>query len=135
MTSQELIIIEDDVNDFELTSRIIQRGGYDCSLKWLKDGTEALAHFPVLHTALAGETKPAKRLILLDIKLPKIDGLQVLKELKADEVLRKIPVVLFSSSNQERDIVQAYHQHVNSYVVKPIDFDEYSALIHTMLTY
>jgi two-component system response regulator len=131
----EIIIVEDDQNDYEITTRILKRRGMYGNIAWLKDGEEALLYFDQLKTTISGEGKRHPRIVILDIKLPKILGFEVLKRIKEDPVLQYIPVIIFSSSNQERDLVLASQLHANSYIVKPVEYDAYAQSIDEMVTY
>lgn len=131
----EIIIVEDDQNDFEITTRILKRRGMSGNVVWLKDGEEALIHFQQLRTVIVNEGKRLPRIVILDIKLPKVLGFEVLKLIKEDSVLQYIPVIIFSSSNQERDLIQAAQLHANSYIVKPVEYDAYAQCIDEMVTY
>lgn len=116
----ELVLVEDSPLDAELTIRALRTNHLSNRLVHLKDGAEALDFFfPPDGTALA----PHPRLVLLDLKLPKVDGIEVLRRLKGDERTRTIPVVVLSSSQEEQDIVESYRIGVNAYVVKPVTFD------------
>ncbi|MFZ4619421.1 MAG: response regulator [Bacteroidota bacterium] len=131
----EIIIVEDDQNDYEITTRILKRRGMSGSIIWLKDGEEALNYFETLRTVISSEGKRHPRFVILDIKLPKVLGFEVLKKIKEDPQLQYIPVIIFSSSNQERDLVLASQLHANSYIVKPVEYDAYAQSIDEMVTY
>jgi two-component system response regulator len=131
----EIIIVEDDQNDYEITTRILKRRGMSGNIAWLKDGEEALLYFDQLKVTIAGEGKRHPRIVILDIKLPKILGFEVLKRIKEDPVLQYMPVIIFSSSNQERDLLLASQLHANSYIVKPVEYDAYAQSIDEMVTY
>jgi CheY-like chemotaxis protein len=118
----EILLVEDNPRDAELTSRALRNGGLANKLLWVKDGQEALDYlFRSGNYADRSATTP--RLILLDLKMPKVDGLEVLKAAKADERTKRIPIVVMTSSEEERDVAQTYKLGVNSYVVKPVDFN------------
>lgn len=131
----EIIIVEDDQNDYEITTRILKRRGMSGNIAWLKDGEEALLYFDQLRSTITAEGKRHPRIVILDIKLPKILGFEVLKRIKEDPVLQYIPVIIFSSSNQERDLLLASQLHANSYIVKPVEYDAYAQSIDEMITY
>jgi two-component system, response regulator len=131
----EILIVEDDPNDYELTTRVVKRRGLGHTLRWFRDGVEFLDYFQFLRKDIQSATINIPRLIILDVKLPKVGGLEVLKELKEDPILTHIPVVMFTSSNQESDVRKAYQYHANSYIVKPIDYDSYSHCIEEMISY
>ncbi|QOJ22616.1 MAG: response regulator [Gammaproteobacteria bacterium] len=115
-----ILLVEDNPLDVDLTLRAFQRRKLVNPILVARDGEEALAWVPRWE---AGETQPA--VILLDLKLPKVDGLTVLRTLKAHAALRRIPVVVLTTSREDRDIQAAYDLGVNSYIVKPVDFDNF----------
>lgn len=116
----EIVLVEDSPLDAELTLRALRSNHLANRLVHLKDGAEALDYF----FPPAGVTAPVPpRLVLLDLKLPKVDGIEVLQRLKGDERTRSIPVVILTSSQEEKDIVASYKIGVNAYVVKPVTFD------------
>lgn len=131
----DIILIEDDQNDYEITARVLKRRGLAGNVVWLQDGEKALEYLAGLKERMKEEVKRLPRLIILDIKLPKVLGFDVLEHLKQDDVLQHLPVVIFSSSNQERDILRAGQLHANSYVVKPVDYDSYAHAIDGIVTY
>jgi len=118
----EILMAEDNPNDAEMTQRALRKHNLGNKLFWVKDGAEAL-DFIFCRGSFAGRdpTYPPK-LILLDIKMPRVDGIEVLRQLKADPAARMIPVVVMTSSNEERDVLESYRLGVNSYIVKPVDF-------------
>ena len=121
----EILLVEDNPHDAEMTMRALRRNNLLNRLHWVKDGAEAL-DFMFGAGAYAGRDRScAPRLILLDIKMPKVDGIEVLRRLKADESTRVVPIVVMTSSNEERDVVQTYRLGVNSYIVKPVGFEAF----------
>lgn len=131
----EIIIVEDDSNDYEITTRILKRRGMATHLVWLKDGEEALGYLETVKQSITVDGKRHPRIVILDIKLPKILGFEVLKMIKEDPMLQYIPVIIFSSSNQERDLMTAFRLHANSYIVKPVEYDAYAHCIDEIVTY
>jgi len=126
--SVDILLVEDNPNDAELTMRALRKGNLANHVSWVKDGAEAL-EFIFRNGAYAGRPDQNPRLILLDLKLPKVDGIEVLKRLKADDRTRAIPVVMVTSSAEGRDIVESYKLGVNSYVVKPVEFEQFSETV------
>jgi len=125
----EILLVEDSPYDAELTIRELTRRNLANKLVHLKDGAEAL-EFIFGTGAYAGrDTRQHPRVILLDLKLPKVDGLEVLRAMKSDPRTRTIPVVIMTSSQEQRDVVDSYKLGVNSYVVKPVDFDQFSKAV------
>jgi two-component system response regulator len=118
----EILLVEDSSLDAELMIRAMKSGGLANKLLWVKDGQEAL-DFLFRQGEFAKREDSVPRLVLLDLKMPRVDGLEVLKAIKADEKTKRIPVVIMTSSQEERDVVQTYELGVNSYVVKPVDFN------------
>ena len=114
----EILLAEDNAQDAEMTMRALRRGNVANPVRWAKDGAEALEYL------FSGRNRPP-RLVLLDIKMPKVDGIEVLRRLKADPATRSIPVVVMTSSNEERDVVETYRLGVNSYIVKPMQFEAF----------
>lgn len=116
----DIVLVEDNPDDAELVIRALRKSGISNPLVHLHDGEEALNF--LFNDDQACEHRP--RLILLDLKMPKVDGLEVLRRVKADETLRLIPVVLLTSSREDKDIFESYQLGVNSYVVKPVEFEK-----------
>jgi CheY-like chemotaxis protein len=121
----EILLVEDKSTDAELTLRALKRHNLANRVLWVKDGQEALDY--VFAAGNYAERSPSgdPKLILLDIKLPKISGVDVLRRLKTDERSRSIPVTMLTSSAEERDVVESYQLGVNSYIVKPVDFNKF----------
>ncbi len=120
MTPPPMLLVEDNPVDLDLTLRAFARKRLVNRIDVARDGEEALAWIP---RWLAGEQKPA--VILLDLKLPKVHGLEVLAELKRQPPLARIPVVVLTTSRDDRDITAAYDLGANSYIVKPVDFEKF----------
>ncbi|MFZ5450825.1 MAG: response regulator [Thermodesulfobacteriota bacterium] len=131
----EIVLIEDNPHDVELALRALKKNGLANKVQLLQDGAEAL-DFLFSTGAFIGRNLNARpKVILLDLKLPKVDGLEVLRRLKADERTRAIPVVVLTSSQEEQDIVESYRLGVNSYIVKPVDFDKFAQSVADMGLY
>ena len=124
----DILLVEDNPADAELTMRSLRKGNLANHITWVKDGAEAL-EFVFRTGAYAGRPDQNPRLILLDLKLPKVDGIEVLKRIKAEEHTRAIPVVMVTSSQEGRDISESYKLGVNSYVVKPVEFEQFSETV------
>jgi CheY-like chemotaxis protein len=124
----DVLLVEDNPADAELALRALRKGKLANNIIWVKDGAEAL-EFIFRSGAYAGRPDQNPKLILLDIKLPKVDGMEVLKRLKGDENTRVIPVVMVTSSAEGRDIAESYKLGVNSYIVKPVEFDAFSETV------
>ncbi len=124
----EILLVEDNPRDAELTMRALHKGGLANRLLWVKDGEEALDYL-FRRGAFASREETHPRLVLLDLKMPRVDGIEVLRAVKADERTRRIPVVVMTSSQEERDLARSYDLGVNSYVVKPLDFAQITELV------
>lgn len=117
----EILLVEDNPLDAELTIHSLEGGKLANHITWVKDGQEALDYL-FREGKYTERTNVMPRLVFLDLKMPKVDGIEVLKVVKADERTRRIPVVVMTSSQEESDVAQTYDLGVNSYVVKPVDF-------------
>ena len=120
----DILYVEDNSADVELTLVALRRGGITNPIHIARDGVDAL-DFLFCRGAYADRQFLAPKLVLLDMKLPKVDGLEVLQQIKSDEKLKMIPVVVLTSSHEEKDMVTSYKLGVNAYVVKPVDFHEF----------
>lgn len=121
----EIVLVEDNVSDAELTIRALKKKNLANHLIHLKNGAEAL-DFIFARGAFAGrDTQKDPKVILLDLKMPKVNGLEVLAQIRADERTKKIPVVVLTSSKEDPDIDACYALGVNSYIVKPVEFDNF----------
>lgn len=122
----EILLVEDNPHEAELTIRSLKKNNLANKLKLIDDGADAL-DFIFLKGAYAGTTATFKpKLVLLDLKLPRVDGLEILRQMKADERTKGIPVVMLTSSKEERDIIESYKLGVNSYIVKPVNFESFT---------
>lgn len=128
----EVLVVEDDPNDAELIARVLRKNDLAGRLVHLKDGAEAVDY--LLGKKAAGEGE-RPRVILLDLKLPKLNGIEVLRRLKADERTKTIPVVVLTSSQEDRDLAEAYRLGVNSFVTKPINYDEFVKAVSELGAY
>ncbi|KAF0111976.1 MAG: rcp3 [Chloroflexi bacterium] len=130
MASASILLVEDNPMEVDLTIRAFARRMVTTTVVVARDGQEALDFF---HRWDIGEPLPS--VILLDLKLPKVDGLEVLRQLKTHVMYRVIPVVVLTSSQEDRDINAAYELGANSYIVKPVDFDRFSEIVALIDTY
>jgi two-component system response regulator len=131
----EILLVEDDPRDARLTIRELQTEKPNVLIEVARDGEEAL-DFLFRREAYSGRPPGSPpKLILLDLKLPKIDGLQVLREIKTNPETRAIPVVALTSSREENDRIESYRLGINSYVQKPVNFDEFRKTIRTLGLY
>ena len=113
----DILLVEDNPNDAELTQRALKKSELGARLAIARDGAEALEY-------LLGD-RPRPKVVFLDLKLPKIDGIEVLRRVRSEERTRCLPIVVLTSSQEERDINECYKLGVNSYVVKPVEFDKF----------
>jgi CheY-like chemotaxis protein len=123
-----ILLVEDDANDVELTLTALAQHNLANKIVVLRDGALALDYL-YRRGAYANRTESQPIVVLLDLKMPKVNGLDVLKQMKQDETLRLVPVVMLTSSREERDLVDSYQLGVNAYVVKPVSFNEFVSAI------
>lgn len=132
--SIEILLVEDNPHDVELTLRAFRQSKVANQIHVARDGEEALAYlFGRAEQGTAPNGRP--RLMLLDLKLPKVDGLEVLRRVRADERLRTLPVVVLTTSREERDVIESYRLGVNSYIVKPVDFAKFTDVVRQLELY
>jgi CheY-like chemotaxis protein len=124
LKEMEILLVEDSPADAEMTLRALRRNNLANKVHWVKDGEEAL-DYVFGRGAYAGREPTLPRLVMLDLKMPKVDGIEVLRTLKSEALTRAVPVVIMTSSNEERDVVASYQLGVNSYIVKPVQFDAF----------
>lgn len=115
----EILLVEDNPDDAELTIRALKKHNLTNNLLHLQDGEEALDFI------FSPQINSLPKIILLDIKMPKVDGIEVLRKIKSDEHRKIIPVVVLTSSKEERDIIETYKLGVNAYIVKPVEFEKF----------
>lgn len=128
MSESFIALIEDNADDEALTLRALKKHGIANDIVVLRDGVEALAF-------LLSPDKPLPHLVLLDLNLPRVNGLEVLQKLRAEARTRLLPIVILTSSNEERDLVDGYRLGANSYVRKPVDFLQFSEAVHQLGLY
>ncbi len=125
----EILLVEDSIEDASLIIRSLKKNNLGNSIRHLHDGAEALDFVFANGKFSERRIEDHPKLILLDLKMPKVDGLQVLRAIKSDERTRMIPVVIMTSSREEKDVVESYQLGVNSYVVKPVAFDNFAKAV------
>ncbi|HKB82279.1 MAG TPA: response regulator [Burkholderiales bacterium] len=118
----EILLAEDNPRDAEMTMRALRKINFLNKVHWVKDGEEAMDYLLCTGKYADRASNRAPKLVLLDIKMPKVDGIEVLRRVKGEEGLKGIPIVVMTSSNEESDVVESYRLGVNSYIVKPVDF-------------
>jgi len=121
----DILLVEDSVADAEMTLRTLKRQGVVNTVEWVRDGVEAIDYL-FRENQFAAREPGMPKLVLLDLKMPRMDGLQVLARMRSDERTRAVPVVMMTSSREEGDVLASYELGVNSYVVKPVDFSEFA---------
>lgn len=119
----EILLVEDNPDDARLTIRTLKKNNLANNLLHLEDGEEAINYLD------NNKNNKLPKVILLDLKMPKVDGIEVLKHIKNDDVLKLIPVVVLTSSKEEKDVVESYKLGVNAYIVKPVDFEKFAKSI------
>ncbi len=130
----EIVLVEDNPSDAELITRSLRKHHLANKIVLLKDGAEALA-FLLPQSGSTEGGSGSSRVVLLDIKLPKVDGIEVLRRLKSDQRTKEVPVVILTSSSEDRDIKEAYDLGVNSFVTKPIKFEEFAKVVAELGVY
>lgn len=131
----EILLVEDNPNDVELTLHTFKKHNLGNRIEVVRDGAEALELIFCTGAYAGRSTEDSPRLILLDLKLPKVDGLEVLRRFKSDPRTRAIPVVVLTSSREERDIVESYQLGANSYIVKPVNFEQFTEAVRQLGLY
>jgi two-component system, response regulator len=121
----EIVLVEDNLSDAELTIRALKKRNLANNLIHLKDGAEAIDFLFAQGRFIGRDIAQSPKIILLDLKMPKINGIEVLTRIKADERTMKIPVVVLTSSREDPDVEECYRMGVNSYIVKPVEFDAF----------
>jgi two-component system response regulator len=125
MNSLQILLVEDNINDAELTIRALKKNNLANKLIHLKDGAEALDFIFAQGRYFERKMSDLPNVIVLDLKMPKVNGIEVLRRIKSDERTKKIPVVMLTSSKEDPDIQKCYSLGVNSYVVKPVEFEHF----------
>jgi len=125
MEETEILLVEDNPNDAELTIRALKKNNFANKIFHVRDGAEALDFIFATGEYANPKIEHIPRVILLDLKLPKVSGLEVLKRLKREPRTRAIPVVVLTSSQEEQDIIESYNLGVNSYITKPVEFENF----------
>jgi two-component system response regulator len=131
----DILLVEDNPDDADLTIRALKKNGLASSIIHLQDGEEALDFIfcKGVYSDRVFEEMP--KLLILDLKMPKVDGIEVLRQVKSDSRTRAMPVVLFTSSSEERDITKSYQSGVNSYIVKPVEFESFVKVVSNLGLY
>ena len=131
----ELLLVEDNPQDLELALRALRKANLSNRIHVARDGAEALEFIFCEGPHAARRITDCPKVILLDLKLPKVDGLEVLKLIKGDPRTKMIPVVVLTSSKEQSDVVESYQLGVNSYIVKPVNFEQFAEAVHDLGLY
>jgi len=131
----DILLVEDNQDDIDLALHALRQGKLANSIFVVRDGEEALDFLFCRGSHEQRSSEHPPRLVLLDLKMPKVDGLQVLRELKNDPRTKTIPVVIMTSSKEERDLVDGYNSGVNSFIQKPVDFEQFRSTVKTLGLY
>src|SRR5215467_5357645 len=132
MENRVILLVEDNPDDEALTLRALKKNNIGNRVVVARDGAEALDFLLGRETNGGGDPNIAPQVILLDLKLPKVDGLEVLRQLRANEHTKYLPVVILTSSNEEQDLLKGYGLGANSYVRKPVDFNQFSEAVRQL---
>jgi two-component system, response regulator len=131
----EILLVEDNQDDLDMTLRSLRKANLANHIQIARDGAEAL-EFIFCQGAHAGrKIEHIPKVVLLDLKLPKIDGMEVLKRVKGDPRTKMIPIVMLTSSKEQKDVIESYHLGVNSYIVKPVNFEGFAAAVQELGMY
>ena len=134
-SSVEILLVEDNPEDLELTERVLRKANLTNSIQVVRDGAEALDFLFCEGGYSSRRIEDGPKIILLDLKLPKIDGLQVLKRIKSDPRTKSIPVVVLTSSKEQSDVIESYDVGANSYIVKPVNFERFASAVRDVGMY
>jgi len=135
MASDVILLVEDNPDDEALTIRALNRNNITNEVVVARDGVQAMDYVFATGDHADRDIKDLPRLVLLDLKLPKVDGLEVLKQIRADERTKRLPVVVLTSSKEEQDLVDSYNLGVNSYIRKPVDFTLFTEAVRQVGLY
>jgi CheY-like chemotaxis protein len=131
----EILLVEDNPDDLDMTLRALRKAKLANHIQVARDGMEALEFIFCQGPHADRKVENGPKVILLDLKLPKVDGMEVLRRVKGDSRTKMIPVVVLTSSKEEKDVVESYHLGVNSYIVKPVNFESFAAAVRELGMY
>ena len=131
----EILLVEDNQDDLDMTLRSLRKANLANHIQIARDGAEALEFIFCQGPHIGRKMEHGPKVVLLDLKLPKIDGMEVLKRVKGDPRTKMIPIVMLTSSKEQKDVIESYHLGVNSYIVKPVDFEGFAAAVQELGMY
>ena len=135
MSEHVILLVEDNANDEELTLRALRKSNIGNKVVVTRDGSAALDYLFARAAYAARDTKDLPQVVLLDLNLPKMGGVEVLRAIRADERTRLLPVVILTSSREDRDLAEGYESGANSYIVKPVDFTQFAEAVRQLGMY
>lgn len=135
LNNTEILIVEDNPNDAEMTVRAFKQNNLTNNITLVDDGDKALDFIFARGRYAKRNIRNRPKVILLDLKLPRVDGLEVLRQIKSNQETKYIPVIVLTSSSEESDMIQSYDLGVNSYIIKPVDFDKFVAAVQNLGLY
>ena len=131
----EILLVEDNQDDLDMTLRSLRKANLANHIQIARDGAEALEFIFCQGPHIGRKIEHGPKVVLLDLKLPKIDGMEVLKRVKGDPRTKMIPIVMLTSSKEQKDVIESYHLGVNSYIVKPVNFEGFAAAVQELGMY
>lgn len=131
----DILLVEDNPDDVELTLRALKKNNIANSIHVISDGAEAVDYFQATGKYSGRDIRLTPRLVILDLKLPKVDGLEIIRLIKSDKQTRLIPVVILTSSKEESDVLSSYDLGANSFIVKPVDFEKFTEAVRVLGMY
>lgn len=131
----EILLVEDNQDDLDMTVRALRKANLANSIHIARDGAEAVEYIFCEGAYANRKIQNGPKVVLLDLKLPKVDGMEVLKRMKSDSRTKMIPVVMLTSSKEQKDMIESYHLGVNSYIVKPVNFESFAAAVQQLGMY
>ncbi|MBW4649215.1 MAG: response regulator [Kastovskya adunca ATA6-11-RM4] len=135
MTSQVVLLVEDNPDDEELTLLAFEESGLSPNFVVARDGVQALDYLFATDTLTSRRLNPLPTLVLLDLKLPRIDGIEVLRRIRADDRTKLLPVVILTTSSEQQDLINSYSTGCNSYIRKPVDFSQFQDAVRQLGLY
>jgi len=135
MEGMKILLVEDNLDDIELTKRALSQCKVKNPVFIARDGQEAIDYIFHKGKYSEGTDAPVPNVIILDLKLPRMDGFEVLKRIKEDNILKRIPIIMLTTSKRDEDVIKSYDLGVNSYIIKPVDFDKFIDTIQSIQEY